>query len=64
MPTLSPRDREILLDTALRLYAVRRPLKGEITNEAQLITECVSDAFDTAIAILHAEPDDIAKTLN
>ena len=63
-PTPTRRDREILLDTTLRLYTARRALQSSTINEMHLLTECVSDAFEVTTALLYTEPDAIATTLN
>jgi hypothetical protein len=49
----SRRDREILLDTTMRLYAVRRPaIPYTKENDIELVENCISDAFDLAIPLL------------
>lgn len=49
------RDREILLDTAMRLYIARRAAIAytDVDNDSALMESCISDAFDLAVPMLH-----------
>lgn len=52
--TITRRDREIILDTTIRLYTARLPFSPQPADDTELLSKAVSDAFELSIPILYA----------